>query len=217
MINKTDDNKTGDNKTGNPEQLSTVAGDVTPALEAEFGWLMSLALDGQLDAGEQAYFDSLIASHDDLARSWKAWQWIDREFDATPSLMPATGFVHRFDLRLAEEEKQRQQRVLLLSTSLALVALVVVFLSTIGVGAFVLLTQGQWLGEQIRSLAMAYTSANLWFTSGLDTAALVAQTPQAQVLGALYALMMVGLVAGWVQLLRRSARLESGATPVQVE
>lgn len=209
-------NQAADNKMADTKYLVEIA-EVTPQLEAEFDWLMSLALDGQLDATEQVRFDTLVADHEQLAVVWKAWQWIDSEFDATPSLAPSTGFVQRFELRLAEEEKQRQQRVLLLSTALALMALLVVFLSTASVGAFVFLTQGQWLGEQIRSLALAYTSVNLWFTSGLDTVASFAQTPQAQVVGVLYALMMVGLVAAWVQLLRRSARLDGSITPLQVE
>ncbi len=209
-------NETVDHQTVDMEQHSANAG-VTPQIEAEFGWLMSLALDGQLDAPEQARFDALVANHEELALAWKAWQWIDSEFDATPSLTPSTGFVQRFELRLAEEEKQRQQRVLLLSVSVALMALMVVFLSTAGVGAFVLLTQGQWLGEQVRTLTLAYTSVNLWFASGLDTVASVAQMPQAQFGGLLYALLMVGLVVAWVQLLRRSARLDSQSTPLQVE
>jgi anti-sigma factor RsiW len=209
-------NRTVDSQAADTERCGKMAG-VTPGIEAEFDWLMSLALDGQLDAAEQVRFNALVASHEELAIAWRAWQWIDSEFDATPSLTPSTGFVQRFELRLAEEEKQRQQRVLLLSVSLALMALVVVFLSTAGVGAFVLLTQGQWLGEQIRALTLAYTSVNLWFTSGIDTAASVAQTPQAQIGGFLYALLMVGLIAAWVQLVRRSARLDSRSTPLQVE
>lgn len=190
---------------------------VTPQIEAEFDWLMSLALDDRLDADERARFEALAADHEELALAWKAWQWIDSEFVATPSLTPSSGFVQRFEMRLAEQEQQRQQRVLLLSAALGLMALVVVFFSTAGVGAFVLLTQGQWLGEQIRSMVLAYTSANLWFTSSLDAVASISRTPQAQIVGAFYALVMVLMMMAWVQLLRRSARLDGSATPLQIE
>lgn len=177
-------------------------------VEAEFDWLMSLALDDQLDNDDLARLKTLTAESEDLALMWKAWQWIDSEFSATPSLTPPSGFVQRFEARLAEQEQQHQQRVLLLSTALALIALFLVFLSTAGVGAFVLFTQGHWIGEQIRQMTLAYTSANVWFTSSVETAAAVAQTPQAQIVGALYALVMASMVAAWVYLLRRSARLD---------
>ena len=183
---------------------------------AEFDWLMSLALDEQLDASEQARFDALLGDHPELAGAWQAWQWIDREFAATPALTPPSGFVGRFELRLAEQEQQRQQRLILFSAALALVALAIVFASTAGVGAFVLLTQGQWVGEQVRGLALAYTSANQWFTSTFDALLALVSTPQAQIAGGVYALLLVTMVAAWVQLLRRSARL-AGAAPLPVE
>ena len=43
---------------------------------AEFDWLMSLALDEQLDASEQARFDALLGDHPELAGAWQAWRWI---------------------------------------------------------------------------------------------------------------------------------------------
>lgn len=186
----------------------------TPA--AEFDWLMSLALDNELDADAQARFDALLTDDPDLADAWRAWQWIDREFAATPALTPPSGFAQRFDLRLAEVEKERQQRVLLLSSAAALLAVTLVFAMTAGLGAFVFLTQGQWLGEQVRALALAYTSANLWFATVGETANAAISTPQAQLAGGLYALLLVMLVAGWVQLLRRSAHLEK-AMPASIE
>lgn len=180
---------------------------VTPP-EAEFDWLMSLALDAQLDADEQARFDALLANDPDLAENWRAWQWIDGEFSATPALTPPSGFVHRFDLRLAEAEKERQQRVLLLSSTVALLAVALVFATTVGLGAFVFLTQGQWVGEQVRALTLAYTTVNHWFATVGETVNTVINTPQAQLVGSIYLLLMVMLIAGWVQLLRRSAHLE---------
>lgn len=191
--------------------MNEIVGHNAQHVEAEFDWLMSLALDEQLNEDERARLDALTAEHEDMALAWKAWQWIDSEFSATPSLTPPSGFAQRFEARLAEQEQQRQQRVLLLSAALAIMALFVVFFSTAGVGAFVLLTQGHWIGEQIRLLTLTYTSANLWVTSSVEAAAAVAQTPQAQVVGVLYALAMVSMVAAWVQLLRRSARLDDDA------
>jgi len=180
----------------------------TATAEAEFDWLMSLALDDALDPDAQARFDAYLADDPALAESWRAWQWIDSEFTATPALTPPSGFVQRFDLRLAEVENERQQRVLLLSSATALLAVALVFMVTAGMGAFVFLTQGQWMGEQVRALALAYTFAHLWLATLGETVNTLINTPQAQFAAGVYALLLVMLVVAWVQLLRRSARLE---------
>lgn len=176
--------------------------------EAEFDWLMSLALDDQLDGDEQMRFDAWLASASERVESWRAWQWIDSEFTATPALTPPSGFVQRFELRLAEAEKERHQRVLLLSTATATLAVALVFALTTSLGVFIFLTQGQWVGGQVRALALAYTSANLWSATLGDTVNALINTPQAQVAGGVYVLLLVVMVAGWVHLLRRSANLD---------
>ncbi|HAJ37873.1 MAG TPA: hypothetical protein DCL15_19560 [Chloroflexi bacterium] len=183
---------------------------------AEFDWLMSLALDDQLDDDEQMRFEAWLADDPDLAESWRAWQWIDSEFTATPAVTPPSGFVQRFELRMAEAEKERQQRVLLLSSAAALLAVALVFALTTGIGVFVFLTQGQWVGGQVRALAMAYTSVNLWLATLGESVNALIDTPQAQVAGGLYVLLLIMLVVGWVQLLRRSAHQEQ-ALPASVE
>lgn len=184
----------------------SVAHSVTP--EAEFDWLMSLALDDQLDGDAQARFDALVADDPELAEAWRAWQWIDHEFSTTPAVTPSSGFVQRFELRLAEAEKERQQRVWLLSMTMALLAVALVFAITAGVGFFIFLTQGQWVGAQLRSLALVYTSINLWLTTLGEMANTLFNTPQAQVAMGVYVLASLGVVIAWVQLLRRSAHLE---------
>ncbi|GIV68254.1 hypothetical protein [Caldilinea sp.] len=172
--------------------------------EQEFAWLMSLALDDRLDADERVRFETLLAEHEELAQAWRSWQRIDRQFAETPAIAPSSGFVRRFEARLAQQEQQRQQRVLLLSAALAVTALAMVFLAIVGVGALILFTQGQWVGEQLRMLAFAYSSLKLWASSTFETTAALARTPQAQLLGAAYALLVVLMTAAWVQLLRRS-------------
>ncbi|BAM00402.1 MULTISPECIES: hypothetical protein [Caldilinea] len=177
-----------------------------PSDEQEFEWLMSLALDDRLSIDERARFETLLTKHEELAHVWNSWRWIDRQFAATPAIAPSSGFVQRFEARLAQQEQQRQQRVLLLSAALAVTALVMVFLAIIGIGALILFTQGQWIGEQLRILAFAYTSLQRWVTSTFETAAALARTPQAQLMGALYTLFVIVIMAALGQLLRHSTR-----------
>lgn len=174
--------------------------------EQEFEWLMSLALDGRLDADECARFETLLTKHEELAHVWNSWQWIDRQFATAPAIAPSSGFVQRFEARLAQQEQQRQQRVLLFSAALAMIALVMVFFAIVGIGALLLFTQGQWIGEQLRILAFACASLQRWIPSTFETAAALARTPQAQLVGALYTLFVIVMTAAWGQLLRHSTR-----------
>ncbi|MCS6825557.1 MAG: hypothetical protein NZ553_02990 [Caldilinea sp.] len=193
----------GENKTN--EHLQ----ETTRPLEQEFEWLMSLALDDRLDADERIRFETLLADREELAHAWRSWQWIDRHLAGTPAVAPASGFVQRFEARLAQQEQQRRQRALLLSAVLTVIALTMVFLAIVVGGALILFTQGQWIGEQLRTLAFVYASLKLWASSTVETAAALARMPQAQLLGVAYALFVVLMTAAWMQLLRRSAHADA--------
>ena len=201
----------------NERMIETTVSQPDAATLAEFDWLMSLALDELLDDEDRARFDVLLAEYPSLADEWAAWQFIDGELDMTPAVAPSSGFVGRFETHLAHYEQERQRRVVLLTTALAVVAGAIVFAGTAGMGAFVFLTQGQWIGEQMRALTLAYTSMNLWLDSVVATAAAMANTPQAQAVGFGYAVAIIAMLAGWIYLLRRSARLDGAPASMQTE
>ncbi len=187
------------------------------ATTAEFDWLMSLALDESLDAEEHTRFEALLAGDSSRAADWAAWQFIDAELELTPALVPTSGFVGRFETHLTHYEQQRQRRIVWLAASLALLAGAIVFVGTASLGAFVFLTQGQWIGEQMRTLTLAYTSMNLWLDSTVAMAAATANTPQAQAVGLAYVATMVTMLASWVYLLRRTARPDGASVSMQTE
>jgi anti-sigma factor RsiW len=183
------------------------ASDVPPAVLENFYWMMSLALDGLLDEPERAEFESYQAQYPALAALWGEWQGLNRELERMPHIDPAPGFVNRFELRLAQHEAQQQQRVL--AFSLAAVVLVALLAVAGAAGAITYLTstQGPWLGEQIRNLVLLSATTGAWLNALLDTFGALAGTPQAQALGMMYVVVAVVMIFGWVQLLRRSARL----------
>ena len=49
-----------------------------PEVLEEFALLMSLALDGLLDADEQARFAALLDRYPELAEEWDTWRALDR-------------------------------------------------------------------------------------------------------------------------------------------
>ena len=78
-------------------------------------------------------------------------------------------------------------------------------------------TQSPWLAEQVRALLVAYNTVRLWGASGAEAAALLALAPQLQWLGWLSAAATGLLLAGWVWLLRHSARADSLSVPVPIK
>lgn len=183
------------------------ASSAQPGVPEEYIWMMSLALDGLLDEADRARFDAYQAQDPALAALWSEWQGLDRELGELPHAEPLRGFVNRFELRLAQQEAEQQRRVLAFSAvSLLLVALLAV---AGGVWGFTWLTSAQapWLGEQIHNLVILSATAGAWFDALLDTLGALANTPQAQALGMMYVAVAMIMIFGWVQLLRRSARL----------
>jgi anti-sigma factor RsiW len=177
-----------------------------PAIEEQFYWLMSLALDGMLDDEDRVTFDAYQAQYPALADMWQEWQVLDRQLDVLPHVEPAPGFVQRFEVRLAGYEAQQQQRVLALSFVSAVVAGVFALSAVIGAGAWLLSTQGPWLGGQIGNAVYLTIVIQNWVNAIVDTLIGLAATPQAQALGMVYVAVAVAMIAGWVRLLQRSAR-----------
>ncbi len=184
--------------------------DVPAAVLEEMYWMMSLALDGLLDEADQARFDDYCVHYPAVAGLWDEWQKLDRQLEKLPHVEPAPGFSDRFVLRLAEHEAQQQQRVLALSLLAAFFVTLFAAAAIIGTGAYILSAQGSWLGEQLHNLVYASVTVNRWLDSFAGSLAALATTPQAQALGMMYVVVAIIMVFGWVQLLRRSARL-SGA------
>ena len=93
-----------------------------------------------------------------------------------------------------------------------LLASIAATITTLGAGVFVLLTQGQWIGQQIHQVAYFSTSMSNWFSAVTVSLNTLANTPQAQILGLVYLAIVATLILTWVQLLQHSTRL-SNAIP----
>ena len=190
---------------------------VPPDVLESFYWMMSLALDGLLEPVERAEFDACQAHYPALAALWLDWQTLDQDLDKMPHAEAAPGFVQRFEVRLAQHEAEQQRRVMAFSlVSVLLVALLAVA-GVVGGVTFLTSTQGPWLGEQIHNLVVVSAMSGAWFGALLDTLAALAGSPQAQALGMMYMLVAVIMIFGWVQLLRRSARLSGAVILPQME
>jgi anti-sigma factor RsiW len=184
-------------------------GDAPPAVLEEFYWMMSLALDGLLDEADRTQFEAHQAQHPALAALWSEWQGLHSRLDQLPHAEPVPGFVERFALRLAQQEALQQRRVLTFSLLAAVLVAFGAIAAMIGTCAYILAVHGAWLGEQLHNLVYASVAINAWFDAVVDSLAALAGTPQAQALGMMYVVVAIIMIFGWVQLLRRNARMSS--------
>ena len=175
-----------------------------PEVLEEFALLMSLALDGLLDADEQARFAALLDRYPELAEEWDTWRALDSRLMETPHAAPAPGFVDRFEQRLAAQEARRQHWVIGLSAAATLVTMALVMVTLVSTGAAAFSAQSVWIGQQLHSLAYALVLADRWLSTAVITALVMLGTPQARIAGLAYTAAVMAMIFVWTQLVRRS-------------
>ena len=72
-------------------QMSGAQPQPPQAVQEEFTWMMSLALDGLLDEVERAQFEEYQTQYPALAALWGEWQGLDRKLGLMPHAAPAAG------------------------------------------------------------------------------------------------------------------------------
>lgn len=99
-----------------------------PTAHHDYSELMSLALDGMLNAGEQQHLDQHLADCPACQRTWSTWQRVSHVLTVEPFAGPAQGFALRFD-NVMQRQERRHERVLagwvLAGGTLAVLALIV--------------------------------------------------------------------------------------------
>lgn len=170
----------------------------------EQAWLMSLALDGELDEADAARLEELLANDSACFTDWQRWQALDDELRHMPCVLPPVDFAGRFDARLALWERRRKLRTGILFGLAALAIWVSALAGVIGLGVFFWSNQVEWM-------AGAVNQATLWWllvTNAVETVLsgvqLFVETPQTWVVLVSYLGVTVAILSGWFTWLRRS-------------
>lgn len=170
--------------------------------------LMSLALDGLLDAAEEERLQARLAQDAALAATWRQWQRMDTLFHATTRSEPEPGFTARFEAKLeARTRRERARSGVLYAVAGAVVwiaALTVVLL----LGRFVWVNQAEWIGSFMHQVTVYPSAALIWLQALRSTATAMLNTPQTLAMLAAYCVAAVALLFGWLRYLQRSAQKE---------
>ncbi len=135
-----------------------------PTMHHDYSELMSLALDGMLNDGEQQRLDQHMAACPGCQATWSSWQRISHVLTAEPFAGPPQGFALRFD-NVLQRQEERHERVL---AGWVLAGGTLVVLSLIMLGTA--LTTALWMaltpnvrGELVDTLGFAGQFAALVF------------------------------------------------------
>ena len=185
----------------------------TPEVQEEFGLLMSLSLDDLLDEREQQRFQGYVEQYPVLARQWRSWQLLDRQLTLLPAAEPVDGFVERFEVRLAQQDRRRLLGRNLLIAALIVVVWVGMLVGGTALAAYVLLYQGNWLVELVHTLAYYGSAITRWGETFWNAFTSLVATPQAIGFAIGYVAVASALLALWVRFLRQSTREAEMSAP----
>jgi hypothetical protein len=100
----------------------------------QYGEWMSLAQDGLLSSTQTRLLHAHLASCTSCQTEWEAMTFVSQMFRSTPMVSPSSGFVERFQTRLAYREEQRRGLMIWLLLGMGAFALLALTLpSLIGV------------------------------------------------------------------------------------
>jgi anti-sigma factor RsiW len=172
----------------------------------ELDWLMSLALDGELNADEAARLEALLRQEPGNAERWAAWQVLDSNLHQMPHALPPADFGEKFALRLEIQERRRRLRTGAIF-GIAAVALWGSVLVGVGLlGAFMWANQADWLAGIVHNLAYWWVAMRQFGQALLNTVEALWSAPQTRALVVCYIVLSVAILAGWFAFLRRTTR-----------
>ncbi len=182
----------------------TLPAQPTPTMEEEFMLLMSLRLDDLLDEAELRQFEHYVSQYAALARQWREWQQLHQAIQAAPYAEPSINFLSKVEQSVLQQNRRRQLWRGLLFGSLIICLWMVLLVTTMGLGAYLLMNQGGWLTSLLYNLAYVSSAVADWLGLVRSTFDSVVVLPQAPLVGVAYLSLSVVLLSAWVRFLRRT-------------
>lgn len=170
----------------------------------EFDLLMSLTLDDLLDESQDQEFADELAQYPLLAERWELWQEIDQKLYDAPSIAPPSDFVQKIESQLLSRNQKQRFRFGVIVAGLTVLLWGSLIIGLVMLGSVVIQNQGVWLSNLIHNLA--YSSAMV--LNLVDTVVTMGTTllgtPQLGIVLISYTTLLMIILAGWTQFLRRS-------------
>lgn len=177
----------------------------------QLDWLMSLALDEELDERESLQLELMMAQEPRYLERWDAWQAVDSTLQQLPSVLPPMDFAAKFEARLAIRERQRRLRT---GAMFALVAIALwgsALGGTVLLGALVWTNQSLWLSGFVHNIAYWWSALGQFAQAFGNAGEALWAAPQTRAVLLCYIVVAVGILATWFVFLQQSVRVTSAA------
>ncbi len=193
------------------EPATPVVADVVDDAHAEAFALMSMALDGLLDAQETERLEALMKENGGLRATWQQWQKLESLLTTVVRAEPEAGFVNRFEERLVARELRERTRRRNLIGAAALTGWVLSFAALVFVGWLLLSNQSQWMNSFVRELVYYPSAAMIWIRALRSSWSATVGEPQSLVMALSYMAGAAVMLSTWLWFLRRTTVEETAS------
>ena len=170
--------------------------------------LMSMALDGLLDAQETERLEVLMKQEAGLRTTWQDWQKMDSLLTSAVHADPEAGFVLRFEKRLAVKEQRARSRRRVAYGAVAVVAWLLSLVALGFVGWLLVSNQSQWMNGFVRELVYYPSAVVIWVRALRATLSATVSEPQSIAMTFCYMAGAAVMLSTWLWFLRRTTREE---------
>lgn len=171
--------------------------------------LMSMALDGLLDAQETERLEALMKEDTGLRATWQQWQKLENLLTTAVRAEPEPGFVARFEERLSVREARERQRRRTLFGAAALAGWLLTGAALVFLGWILVSNQSQWMNGFVRELVYYPSAAMIWVRALRSSWSATVGEPQSLTMAICYMMGAAVMLSTWLWFLRRTTREET--------
>lgn len=176
------------------------------ARHSDYLVLISLALDGMLEASEQARLDRHLEQCSRCRVQWLLWQVIDQKLRAAPAPAPPPDFSHQVMERLSRQERLRNMQVGLLLTALTVFVWALGLVGAAGLVCALVYTNLGRFAAASQFLTDAWAVAGVVGQSLWEVTIELTTTPTALGVASAYLVIAAVALAVWCLVIQRSAQ-----------
>ncbi len=176
------------------------------AVHGEYLMLVSLALDGMIEAGEQRRLDSHLLRCSECREQWELWQLLDQKLHAEPVPQPAPGFSQRVVGELIRQERRRNVQIGVFLTVLTILAWALALVGTGVLAAALVYTNLGSFAAAGRFLAEAWAVSGVVSHSLWGVATELTAAPTALGVASVYLVITTVVLGVWCLIIQRSAQ-----------
>jgi anti-sigma factor RsiW len=173
---------------------------------SDYLMLISLELDGMLDAEEKGLLDRHLELCSQCRVQWLLWQVIDQRLEAAPVPEPAPGFSHLVAERIARQERLRNIQIGLVLTVLTVLVWALGLVGVCALGGALVYANLDHFSATAQFLSDAWAVAGVVGQSLWGVIVEMMTTTTTLGIASAYLVIVVAALAGWCIFIQRTTQ-----------